>query len=276
MLRIQVIFNNDSQNILNFDEIKKLVEKSLESGRSDSITVKSTMTDNGLSKLVKDISGLAGVLSCSRQTLSHPFGLGGMFGHGIEIKLDEKKAPTIQWLGNESDDGFIVNTEHFLKQFTICEKSQRILDEIFEGDFEDMASYLESINEELNYSGDNTYNVTSDLSNDLHFHSPSLESFEKSDSPLPVFVRKHLGGDPRGNYESARVYLMDYDDYLNFLQVHFGFYSEGYDNYTSGYTSEPQYSFFKDFEILERKGYEVKAKNKKTGEIVEFSCDVNF
>lgn len=274
-IQLQICENGAELDEKTTKKIVEQIKKFIKTNEIEKLpTISNKASEKQLFSLCKTLEKIEGVERATRQTLSYPYGMGGMYGHGIEVKIDIKKMPTILWTGDGLSDGYLINVEHFLNQFSICENTQKILDGVFEGDVDNCIEYLSSINDELNYTSDNTYNHSSDLSSDLIIHAPTnwetLENFI-------VFISVHLGGDPRGNYESFRAYSMDYDSYTTLVTgIHGGFYNEQFEQYSSGYTREPQYSFFQDFEIIERDGHSIKAKNIKTGEIVDFTCDINF
>jgi hypothetical protein len=272
-MRLQLNYVKECTKELTQKEIIDLVLKMQESGllRGDKIDV-SPISESKANKIVAALNKLEGI-SASRQTLSYAYGMGGMYGHGIQVDFEYEYLKPVLWTGTDKDDGYTLNTVLFLEQFTKCERTNELLDE---NGIDEIIDYLEAVNDKLDYSEDNTYNHASDFSQEMVFYSPGIEAFEKFDTCV-VLVALHYGGDVRGNYGGYTAYRMDYEDYCQFLEMHFGFYNKKYDRYTTGYTSEPQYAFFKDFEIVERiDNQTIKAKNIKTGEIVEFFTDIRI
>lgn len=253
-------------------KIKESVELTLKTGERHevpSINLSSEASD----LVVTEVNKIHGVKRASYGTLSHECGLGGMYGTGLTIYLDDSKMPTIQW---QDDGNYLVNVHDFLKQFTVSESLTQVMDVVCEQDLDKMLAFLdETFGIEL--KGDNTYNYSSDFTQDFNFWSSGIESCESGGKAL-VLIAIHQGGDVRGNYADYVAYSMDYDEYCNFLTFHFGFYNEKHDHYTAGYTSEPQYHFLNDWTVLkiDKVKNEVKAKNKKTGEVAIFSTEGGF
>jgi len=107
---------------------------------------------------------------------------------------------------------------------------------------------------------DNSYNHCSDLSDDINFTviaPKDCDNWYYSEDTI-VLLEKHLGGDPRGNYDVCKAYRLSGQCEAAFLDVYCGICLEtldgeyaDIDNYQVGYTSEPQYHFNNDFTVLE-------------------------
>jgi hypothetical protein len=238
--------------------LSKLTKLVNDLNSQDIIIHKSVKAD----KLVKAIKKLPFVSDACYGTISHAFGMGGIYGDGVTVYVKQKALPTIQWVDNMS---YLINTEKFLTQF----------DEIdldFEADSQ--ADIIDQICEKYNVkhlNGDNSYNYSSDLSQDINFHTFGNES---SDYPTMMLVEVHQGGDVRGNYGAYRLFNLDYDSYCNLVMGMHGGYdilnNKGEcidDHYTSGYANEPQYAFGQDFEFIKRKGNELTVKRLSDGAI---------
>lgn len=271
-MRLQIDTTNKkgiSNQIEIVQKIKEAVEMTLKTGELHSVkSINVPMTKSD--KLIKSLSKIKGVKRASYGQLSHAYGMGGAYGEGITLYLDETKMPTIQW---QDDGNYLVNVHHFLAQFEQDKKLTKIVQSM---ELSDAVEYLEDLTGS-EFTGDNTYNYTSDFTRDLNIWSQGIGPAEDGGKTI-VLVAIHQGGDVRGNYSDYVAYRMNYDEYYTFLNFHYGFYNENHENYTNGYTNNPQYSFLEDWKVLkiDKVKNEVKAKNKKTGEVAIFSTEGGF
>lgn len=261
--------NGLSNQIEIIQKIKEAVEMTIRTGERHEVEGVNLSSDTAL-QVVKALNNIKGVKRAEYGCLSHEYGLGGIYGTGITIYLDNEMMPTIQW---QDDGNYLVNVHHFLAQF---EQDEKLTTMIQETSLEDAIEYLEDLTG-VEFKGDNTYNYSSDFTQDLNIWTQGLKPCEDGRKTI-VLVAIHYGGDVRGNYGDYVAYRMDYDDYCQFLDFHYGFYNEKHEEYTAGYTREPQYHFLNDWEVLKinKETNEVEAKNKETGELATFSADVRF
>lgn len=271
-MKINIVFSKNTQDY-DLESVLTNVLRQVRGEGYDNIVVP-TLSEEQKDELLDKLNSMKEVFKASYGTVSHSFGMGGVFGTGITVHIRESERPTILW--DKGEGTYLVNTAHFLSQFDVSEQDQRIIDEVFNGDGPDYIEHLESMTD-IEYTSDNSYNSSSDLSQDIVFHFP--KDWESLDTIL-VVLAIHQGGDVRGNYGPYLAYKMGYDSFCTFLTQHFGFHSvddscDGY--YEASYTSEPQYAFYKDYDFVELVDERtIKAKNKTTGEVKEFSADVLF
>ena len=132
----------------------------------------------------------------------------------IEVELDLERNEVMV---SVSIDHFLNETLSHARDF---EQQVMELSEQSDIDFEEAI-------EQLGYEEvvhDNTYNYSSDLSNDLDFKVYIPEGSDKDyiyNKDAIVFVREHIGLDVRAGYKFKGIYKPgDYDGLCNFLDIH--------------------------------------------------------
>jgi len=271
MIRINIV--RSSHGIKSIDKmISQLTKQVKELNGQDIHITKSLVNMDNYAKVCKKLEKLPFVSSANYGTISHMPGLGGMYGDGLTVYINQTKLP--YFMIDQDDGRFMVNTQLFMQNFTHVDMSflTNIDDDgnEFELDFDAMVIQIENHFHVTVNSGDNTYNHSSDLSQDVCFHS---FNDSKSEMPTLILYSVHMGGDARYNYSDYKLIELDYDDYCNFVTGFYaGFYIENDDtgHYESGYSNDPQYHFFQDFEFLKANSDgSIFAKNKVSTKIVK-------
>jgi hypothetical protein len=264
MIRVNIV--RSTKGIRSIDKMIDQLTKQVKQLNSQDIHItKSLVSMKNYAKIVKKIEKLPFVSSAHYGTISHMPGLGGMYGDGLTVYINQTKLP--YFMIDKNDGQVMANTVLFMEKFKHVDMSFLVDND--DQDFDSMVTQIENHFHVTVNSGDNTYNHSSDLSQDIAFYS---FNDPKHEMPTLMLYSLHMGGDARCNYSDFKLIELDYDDYCNFVTgMSVGFHVEGDEtgHYESGYSNESQYHFFNDFEFVKlNSNGSLKVKNKETGKEV--------
>lgn len=173
-----------------------------------------------------------------------------------QIKTNGYTIDTYKYQDGRLEVSAYADTEEILSNcFTRMEDLEELLSKRVGDMYEEQevaAALAELVGRKVGPS-DNSYNWSSDLSQDINFTIVSTDDdWCNSSEDQYIVLRVHQGGDVRGNYSDCRVYKFDSEGAYSFLDSsHCGVRLDGddCDEYTTSYRSEPQYQFSQDFKM---------------------------
>lgn len=270
--KLQILHDSEAAEFT-ITEIKAQVQAKIERfDLSDLVVCLPSKGDDG--DLI-ELEKIDGVTEATFGTLNYPFGMGGHKGWGIEVHLDSSIVPLVRC----DEDSYLsatINTDVWLE--SVLGEPDAGLQGAFDGFVEasEVGEY-EGIYDFISAMGwteataDNTYNHENDLDGTIDFVVATRDGSEEwyYSSGAVIFLRRHHGGDVRGNYGPVEVYKLNEDDAHSFLRPVVSWYftnildPEGnavpdsdtwkYDEkYQEGYTSNPTYTLQEELECFER------------------------
>lgn len=256
-----------------------------------SISVMPNDYDHELITLIKDIEGVEQV---DIGTISRPFGMGGCYGQGVTVYIEDSQANSLIIDDHPEYPSVLINTEAFLTgNFEERDDIFQLLENKYQ-DHEDWDDYSDAdvahfLAKDLGLhviDSDNTANRENDLSNEINYTLVSSNEFDwPCGDKIFLVARIHQGGDVRGNYSRTRIFdLGDYDSACRLFDICVEFYfseqdRDDEDHYTNGYTNNPMYDLFETYDIIlvDKSSGKATLEHKETKERVKgyFSASID-